>query len=116
MAVLLAVAGPIKGTVFQLVADEVTIGRQATSELCVGDLSVSRQHCVIEPGREGFQIRDLGSNNGTFVNGRRVDQCILAYGDKIRVGDTVFHFAEADNEGAGCDLDLPDNRVVAYSS
>lgn len=116
MAVLLAVAGPIKGAVFQLVAEEVTIGRQASSELCVGDLSVSRQHCVIEPGPEGLQIRDLGSNNGTFVNGMRVDERILAYGDKIRVGDTLFHFAEADTEAPKGDLELLDNGVVANSS
>jgi Nif-specific regulatory protein len=115
MAVLRAVAGPIKGAIFQLVTEEVTIGRQASSQLCVGDISVSRQHCVIRPAKDGFQIHDLASNNGTFLNGKRVDESVLADGDKIRIGDTVLVFSEKEENGAEQYLTLPDNGLVARS-
>jgi len=115
MALLHAVAGALRGATFQLVAEEVTIGRQESNQLCVGDPSVSRQHCVIQPQEDGFQIRDLGSINGTFVNGKRVDERILEDGDKIRIGDTVFHFAVKEDELADQHLALPDNALVAKS-
>jgi transcriptional regulator with GAF, ATPase, and Fis domain len=113
MPALRAVAGPLKGAAFQVSAEEITIGRQASSQLCVGDPSVSRQHCIIEPSVAGLRIRDLGSNNGTFVNGKRVEECILADGDTIRIGDTLFNFAE--NAAAEQTLKLLDNGVVADS-
>ena len=115
MAVLRAVSGPLKGAVFQLAAEEVTIGRQASSQLCVGDPSVSRQHCLIQPAVEGFQIRDLGSNNGTFVNGKRVEERVLVDGDKIRIGDTVFRFAGEEGEYGSEQLAVPDNGLLAQS-
>ncbi len=114
MAALRAVAGPLKGAVFQLIAERITIGRQASSQLCVGDPSVSRQHCIIQPSEDGFRIRDLGSNNGTFVNGTRVEESNLADGDRIHIGDTLFYFTE---KAAAPDqsLELLDNGVVANS-
>src|SRR5215831_8145343 len=113
MAVLLAIAGPVKGTVFHLAAEEVTIGRLASSTLCVGDPSVSRQHCVILTEQDGRRICDLGSNNGTFVNGKRVDECALADGDKIRIGDTVFQFGEKEGGVAEQPLAFSDNGLIA---
>ncbi len=110
MAVLRAIAGPIKGAVFHLTEDEITVGRLPSSQLCIGDPSVSRQHCLIQPGADGFRLRDLGSNNGTFLNGKRVDECIVAEGDKIRIGDTVLCFFA---NGA---MSLPDNGAIANSS
>jgi transcriptional regulator with GAF, ATPase, and Fis domain len=109
MAALRAIAGPIQGAVFQLAGEDVTVGRLTSSQLCIGDPSVSRQHCSIQPVADGFRIRDLGGNNGTFVNGKRIEECLLADGDKIRIGDTVLGFSAS---GA---LSLPDNGVVANS-
>jgi transcriptional regulator with GAF, ATPase, and Fis domain len=80
-----------------------------SSQLCICDPSVSRQHCSIQPAADGFRIRDLGSNNGTFVNGKRIEEYLLADGDKIRIGDTLLSFTA---DGA---LSLPDNGVVANS-
>lgn len=114
MAVLRAVSGPLKGAVFQLASEEVTVGRQASSQLCVGDPSVSRQHCVIQLEENGFRIRDLGSNHGTFVNGKRVEAHTLADRDKIRIGDTVFQFTDQEGEDSEPPA-LPDNSLVALS-
>jgi Nif-specific regulatory protein len=115
MAVLLALEGPIRGTVFHLGGEEVTIGRHTSSQLCIGDISVSRQHCIIRPAGDGFQIQDLKSNNGTFVDGKRVHESVLADGDQIRIGDTVLAFAEKENEGLEQYVTLPDNGLVARS-
>ena len=98
---------------FQLVTDEVTIGRLSTNHLCIGDRSVSRQHCVIQRTDEGFQIRNLSTINGTVVNGKKVDEQPLSPGDKIRVGDTIFLFAQEESRTRS--LEIPDNGVVANS-
>jgi Nif-specific regulatory protein len=91
-ATLFAITGPLKGAIFRLGDEEVSIGRQASNQLCIGDLSVSRRHSVIKPEKAGFQILDVGSNNGTYVNGKPVEQATLAHGDTIGIGDTIFEF------------------------
>lgn len=114
MPALHAIAGPLKGAIFRITIDDITIGRLGSNQLCVGDPSVSRQHCVIEVRGDSFQIRDLSSNNGTFVNGNQIEQSALADGDRIRIGDTVFRWVmkEETNE----QLTLPDNGVVAITA
>jgi len=77
MAVLHAIAGPLEGAVFRLPTEDVSVGRLASNQLCVGDPSVSREHCLIRYEKDGFRIRDLGSNNGTFVNGNRSRSAFL---------------------------------------
>ncbi|HJT86594.1 MAG TPA: FHA domain-containing protein, partial [Bryobacteraceae bacterium] len=116
MAALYAIAGPLRGAVFQLGAEEVLIGRLSTSHLCIGDPSVSRRHCVIQPEGPRFRIRDLNSNNGTFVNGTRVDEQVLRKGDSIGVGDTLFQFVEKPADAADGGLVLADNGIVAHSA
>ena len=66
----------------------VTIGRSDTCEVSVPDLLVSRYHARLEVGPGGAQVRDLGSANGTYVNGQHVDQCPVLPGDVISVGRT----------------------------
>jgi len=117
MASLRAIAGPIKGAVFQLAAETVNIGRQTSNQLCIGDPSVSREHCRIEPaqGQDSFRIRDLESNNGTFVDGKRIDAHILTNGDRIRIGDTVFVFGDKEDHFDEQATVLSDNGVVVNS-
>ena len=116
MAVLHAIAGPLEGAIFRLPTEDVSVGRLASNQLRVGDPSVSREHCLIQYEKDGFRIRDLGSNNGTFVNGNRIEECVLAGGDKIRIGDTVFRFALKEGTTREEQLNLPDNRVVANTT
>jgi hypothetical protein len=70
-------------------------GRSPSSDLRLEDRAVSRRHFEIawEPAEDGFVIRDLGSNNGTFVNGRRVGAARLRDGDVVRVGSTELEFS-----------------------
>lgn len=89
-AVLEVVAGQDAGKVFRFTRGTVTIGRRA-GEIPLTDPEVSRRHTVIEVfGRGMIYMRDLGSTNGTFHNGRRVGLGRLRSGDTIGVGRTVL--------------------------
>lgn len=68
-----------------------TIGRQ-NADVEIDDPSVSSQHCEIEARGGEFFVRDLESQNGTFVNGERVRSAELRSGDEIRIGRTVIQF------------------------
>jgi FHA domain len=70
--------------------DQVTLGRGTTNDVAVpADPELSRVHAVIEPLGEGWCVRDVGSSNGTFVNGERIWSArSLRNGDEIRAGRT----------------------------
>lgn len=71
---------------FQLKAQVTTIGRSPRNDICIAEASVSRQHAEIFLSARGYTIRDLGSNNGVFVNGQKVVEQLLASGDVIELG------------------------------
>lgn len=73
---------------FELADGETTVGRSRHCNVSISDASVSRQHVVLEPTGRTIRVRDLGSSNGTFVNGRRVSgQDELEDGSALRLGD-----------------------------
>jgi pSer/pThr/pTyr-binding forkhead associated (FHA) protein len=71
-----------------------TIGRTADNEIPVELPEVSRRHARLIFENNGFTIKDLNSNNGTYVNGERVPEARLKQGDRIQVGPAVFLFSE----------------------
>ncbi len=70
------------------------IGRSEEGEIVLLDPSVSRTHAVVEIGARGVLVRDLGSTNGTFLNGRRIESGTLRDGDELRFGNTRMRFEE----------------------
>ncbi len=74
------------------VGAETKIGRATDNDIVLGDSSVSRHHAAIEASNGSFRLRDLGSQNGTFVRGERVSEAPLKNGDPVRVGDASFTF------------------------
>ena len=92
MDVKLKVLGGAKsGLEIPLKKDEFTIGRSSECTLRAGSDAISRKHCIIRLGRSTIKIADLGSRNGTFVNGKRIDQeTPLSSGDEVRVGPLRF--------------------------
>jgi pSer/pThr/pTyr-binding forkhead associated (FHA) protein len=70
----------------------VVIGRSPECDVSITDITLSRKHLQIEPEGEVWRLRDLGSRNGTFVNGNRVDEHLLAEGDVIAAGDAQLQF------------------------
>jgi pSer/pThr/pTyr-binding forkhead associated (FHA) protein len=89
-AVVEVVAGQDVGKVYRFTRGNVIIGRRM-GEIPLSDVEASRRHAVVEVfGREMIFLRDLGSTNGTFHNGRRVTVSRLRPGDTIGVGKTVM--------------------------
>jgi hypothetical protein len=80
-----------------LEGDRLTIGRSPANDLALtDDPSSSRAHAVVERLPTGWVLRDLGSRNGTTVNGRRIwSEAVLRPGDEVRIGDTVLTFRRA---------------------
>lgn len=70
--------------------DALTIGRSRDNSIVLDDMLVSRKHIRITADDQGLLLEDLGSRNGTYVNGRRVEQTHLQEGDRIGVGGTTF--------------------------
>ena len=90
--------------VFPLLDAECVIGRRATKEVAfsVDDGSISSKHAKLTRTPEGFTIEDLGSKNGTFVNGEKVtEKRMLADGDLIRLGKVIMTFNIARENRAG---------------
>jgi pSer/pThr/pTyr-binding forkhead associated (FHA) protein len=70
---------------------EFTIGRSQSCSLCAGSSAVSRQHCMISRDESKVTVRDMGSRNGTLVNGEKIEGTVeLATGDEITVGPLKF--------------------------
>ena len=70
---------------------EFTIGRSQSCSLCAGSSAVSRQHCMISRDESKVTVRDMGSRNGTLVNGNKIEGTVeLASGDEITVGPLKF--------------------------
>jgi hypothetical protein len=100
---LRVLAGPYKGRVFSFTqADTFLIGRTIDSHLYLPeDKFFSRHHCLLEITPPHCRLRDLGSTNGTFVNGRRVAEASLQHGDEIQGGETVLRVDVSSEPGPG---------------
>lgn len=75
-----------------LVAEVVTIGRLPECEVVIADRGASRRHAQIRHKDDGFTLTDLGSTNGTRLNGQMVQSRALADGDRITIGSTQLEF------------------------
>lgn len=86
-----------------LEGDHLTVGRSPSSDIALTtDTKVSRLHAVLQQYGSGWSIRDVGSVNGTFVNGRRlVNEQRLSAGDEISLGSTRMVFRTRQTESAG---------------
>ncbi|MBA2474791.1 MAG: trypsin-like peptidase domain-containing protein [Actinobacteria bacterium] len=84
-------SGRERGSAVCVAGDEFVLGRDEDCDLVLADSRVSRRHAVLTRlPAGGFALRDLGSSNGTFVNGNRVDSAVLAGHEQIQVGDAVI--------------------------
>ncbi|MGL4514539.1 MAG: SpoIIE family protein phosphatase [Lacipirellulaceae bacterium] len=93
MAFLRIVSGVEPGKRFPLTAPQSVIGRSSDCEVALDVAAVSRRHAVVHRDGDAFSVEDLGSRNGTFVNGERITgKARLAPGDRIVVCDQEFSF------------------------
>jgi pSer/pThr/pTyr-binding forkhead associated (FHA) protein len=92
---------------YALSKSEASIGRAATCDIALRDSKVSRAHTRLECGREGCWVVDLGSANGTKLNGALVTRALLSPSDVITVGATSLRY-EAASEDVDDDVDDPE--------
>src|SRR5437870_7120552 len=95
---IVAVNGSRKEATVSLTSEEITIGRESASTVCLNHASVSRRHCLIRREHDDFKIFDLDSYNGTFVNGIPVKEQILAHADQVRIGSIELLFLTEEGE------------------
>jgi pSer/pThr/pTyr-binding forkhead associated (FHA) protein len=94
-ALLLVKRGPNAGSTFLLQKDVATCGRDPSSDVFLDDVTVSRKHAEIHRREDGFFVRDVGSLNGTYVNGDSVEETKLTSGDEVQVGRFKLEFFSA---------------------
>lgn len=87
-------ATPTRGTSFSVENGEVSIGRHAQNQIVLQSGNVSKKHCVLVVDNTSVFVRDQGSSNGTFVNGKLANQKQLKSGDRISVGDFVLEISD----------------------
>ncbi|HLS46451.1 MAG TPA: FHA domain-containing protein [Ornithinicoccus sp.] len=85
-ALLIVLRGPNTGARFLLDAEEVSSGRHPSSDIFLDDVTVSRRHAVFARSGDSYEVRDVGSLNGTYVNRERIDQQALEPGDEVQIG------------------------------
>jgi len=97
---LQVVFGPETGKRCQLAEDRCLIGRGAEADFILDDMTISRRHAAVERRSGGFAVVDLGSGNGTRLNGQPVSDEVLEDGATIELGSTVmlFHFGAPEKE------------------
>ena len=94
---MVMIYGEFLGRRFEIDGAPLTIGRSPDCAIQLADDSVSRQHCRVTPGEEGAVLLDLGSTNGTYVNGTSVSARHLRDGDAVQVGRSIFKFLTGSN-------------------
>src|SRR3954453_16078779 len=88
---LIAISGTLEGATFPI-EGELSIGRDRQNTLAIEDRVLSRRHCSIQVADGKCSLRDLGSSNGTYVNGLPVTMRMLNAGDHITAGQNLFLF------------------------
>ena len=70
------------------------VGRHRSCDVVITDDTVSGRHCQITESPDGCVIEDLGSSNGTYVNGKRIESTVLKSGDRVTLGTATFTFLD----------------------
>ncbi|TXK17724.1 FHA domain-containing protein [Homoserinibacter sp. GY 40078] len=97
-ALLVVRRGPNVGARFLLDADSTVAGRHPDADIFLDDVTVSRRHAEFARTGSVFQVRDLGSLNGTYYDGVRIDSALLSDGAEVQVGKfrLTFYASRAD--------------------
>jgi phosphoserine phosphatase RsbU/P len=93
---LQVIGGPLAGRSFKLDREFTLIGRNPDCDIVLPPKSVSRKHCAVVRRCGGFELKDMGSTRGTFVDSRRLTQPVfLENGNVIHIGDVILSFCSA---------------------
>src|SRR5512147_2666647 len=110
-------SGPTPGAAFALEGDQMTIGRDSTNEIVINDAEVSRRHARLTFQGGKYVLEDLGSTNGTFVNGQRLaGPRVLKPGEVVSFGEQIVLVFEATTFDAGATVVSPRAAAVPSAS
>jgi serine phosphatase RsbU (regulator of sigma subunit)/pSer/pThr/pTyr-binding forkhead associated (FHA) protein len=99
VATITIVSGANAGRTYELGDREMVIGRDALCEIVVPVRTISRRHARVGKDQGGYYVEDLGSVNGTYINGQRLEgRGRLAHQDRIRISQNVFQFFDSSHE------------------
>lgn len=106
-------SGPTPGAAFTLEGDQLTIGRDSVNEIVINDAEISRRHARLTFQGGKYVLEDLGSTNGTFVNGQRLaGPRVLKPGEVVSFGEQIVMVFEANNFDAGATVVSPRAAAV----
>jgi pSer/pThr/pTyr-binding forkhead associated (FHA) protein len=91
---VIRLGGGRAGEQFRIDADKMAIGRAPTAAVFLDDITVSREHAVLERRADGLHLSDAGSLNGTYVNRQRIESVRLADGDEVQIGKYRLTYIE----------------------
>lgn len=75
--------------------EQIVIGRDLDCDVVIKDVKASRKHCKLVRGKEGFVLEDLGSKNGTYVDGKKISSPTAIRPDQaFKIGDTLFYISK----------------------
>jgi hypothetical protein len=98
-------SGPTPGVTFPLEGDQLTIGRDSSNGVAINDAEVSRKHSRLSFQGGKYVLEDLGSTNGTFVNGQRLSgPAVLKAGDVVSLGEQIVLMYDAINQDPGATI------------
>jgi signal transduction histidine kinase len=118
MATLFVMQGRDKGKRYELRSLPLTMGRDGSNRIQLSDSEVSRRHAEVRQLHEGYALVDLGSSNGTTVNGEKIEERRLINGDRVQLGRTLLIFTDADDRSSANvihDVDIVGMSEVAGS-
>ncbi|WP_137724119.1 oxoglutarate dehydrogenase inhibitor Odhl [Prescottella subtropica] len=103
-ALLVVKRGPNAGSRFLLDQPTTSAGRHPDSDIFLDDVTVSRRHAEFRQDDDEFQVVDVGSLNGTYVNREPVDSAVLANGDEVQIGKFRLVFLTGPRTGGGSQI------------
>jgi len=108
---LLIVKGPDRGEAIAIAELTLTVGSGAGNDVLLSDPTISRRHLAIEPTPDGVMLRDLGSTNGSFVQGARFQELTLGFGTEVTIGQTTLKYVPSEEQ-----LELAPSEEESYGS
>ena len=105
-------SGPTPGVIFPLEGDQLIVGRDPSNSVAINDAEISRKHSRLSFQGGKYVLEDLGSTNGTFVNGQRLaGPVVLKSGDVVSLGEQIVLMYDAINVDPGATIASPRQAV-----
>ena len=103
--------GPDAGTEVEIPAAGLVVGAASPSDLVLTDPSVSARHCIVKPTKDGFEIADLKSKNGTTIDGTALEKATVTPGAMVRIGNSVFQLLPEEEL-----LEIPPSKESSFGA